>query len=155
MKEPYNPTSKSLIIWISLIAFVLNFIWENLHAGLYGDYDYFMKSIYFLGCTLGDVVLTFIIYGLVAVVLKDRYWIRSFNFRSFVIVLLMAGLVAFVAEWAVIELNFWSYNDKMPIIPVLKVGLSPFLAIAINPTLSFIFTYKILRQLNKANNMEI
>ena len=144
MKEPDNPTSKSLIIWISLIAFVLNFIWENLHAGLYAEYDYFMKSIYFLGCTLGDVALTFIIYGLVAVVLKDRYWIRNFNFRSFVIVLIMAGLVAFVAEWVAVELNFWSYNDKMPIIPFLGIGLSPFLAILINPTLSFILTHKII-----------
>lgn len=104
-----------------------------------------MKSIYFLGCTIGDVVLTFIIYSLVAVVLKDRYWIRSFNFKTFVTVLLMAGSVAFVAEWVAIELNFWSYNDKMPIVPVLEVGLSPFLAIVVNPTLSFILVFKIVK----------
>lgn len=145
MNEPHSPTHKSLIIWISLIAFGLNFIWENLHAGLYEEYNYFMKSIYFLGCTIGDVVLTFIIYSLVAVVLKDRYWIRSFNFKTFVTVLLMAGSVAFVAEWVAIELNFWSYNDKMPIIPVLEVGLSPFLAIVVNPTLSFILVFKIVK----------
>lgn len=56
----------------------------------------------------------------------------------------MAGLVAFVAEWVAVELNFWSYNDKMPIIPFLGIGLSPFLAILINPTLSFILTHKII-----------
>tara|TARA_R110000868_G_scaffold125511_3_gene331535 strand:+ start:63721 stop:64197 length:477 start_codon:yes stop_codon:yes gene_type:complete len=144
MNEPHNPTRKSLIIWISLIAFVLNFIWENLHAGLYEEYNYFMKSIYFLGCTIGDVVLKFIIYGLVAVALKDRCWIRNFNFKTIVTVLLIAGMFAFVAEWVAIELNFWSYNEKMPIVPVLEVGLSPFLAIVVNPILSFIITHKII-----------
>lgn len=104
-----------------------------------------MKSIYFLGCTIGDVVLTFIIYSLVAVVLKDRYWIRSFNFKTFVTVLLMAGSVAFVAEWVAIELNFWSYNEQIPVVPFLDIGLSPFLAIIINPILSFILAYKIVK----------
>jgi hypothetical protein len=84
----------------------------NLHAGLYDEYDYFMKSIYFIGCTLGDVVLTFKIYSLAAVVFKDWYGIRSFNLKSWVVVILTAGLVAFVAEWVAIELNFWSYYKK-------------------------------------------
>ena len=144
MKLPHRYTCKSLIIWISLIAFVLNFTWENLHAGLYAEYGYLMKSIYFLGCTIGDIALTFIIYGLVALALKDKYWIRSFNFKTWLLVTLMAGLVAFVAEWLAVELNFWSYNDKMPIIPFLGIGLSPFLAILINPTLSFMLTHKII-----------
>jgi hypothetical protein len=53
-------------------------------------------------------------------------------------------MFAFVAEWVAIELNFWSYNEKMPIVPVLEVGLSPFLAIVVNPILSFIITHKII-----------
>ena len=116
----------------------------NLHAGLYDEYDYFMKSIYFIECTLGDVVLTFKIYSLAAVVFKDWYGIRSFNLKSWVVVILTAGLVAFVAEWVAIELNFWSYYKKMPVIRFLGIGLSPFLAIVINPTLSFFLAFKIV-----------
>lgn len=129
---------------MALIAFVLNFIWENLHAGLYNEYNLFMKSIYFLGCTIGDVVLTFIIYGLVAVVLKDKYWIRNFNFKILLIVLIMASLVSLTAEWVAVELDFWSYNERMPVVPFLDIGLSPFLAIIVNPILSFICARKIV-----------
>ncbi len=144
MEEPKTIKAKSLLTWIALIAFVLNFIWENLHAGLYNEYNLFMKSIYFLGCTIGDVVLTFIIYGLVAVVLKDKYWIRNFNFKILLIVLIMAGLVSFTAEWVAVELDFWSYNKRMPVVPFLDIGLSPFLAIIVNPILSFICARKII-----------
>lgn len=145
MEESKTIKAKSLLTWIALIAFVLNFIWENLHAGLYNEYNLFMKSIYFLGCTIGDVVLTFIIYGLVAVVLKDKYWIRNFNFKILLIVLIMAGLVSLTAEWVAVELDFWSYNEQMPVVPFLDIGLSPFLAIIVNPILSFILAYKIVK----------
>ncbi|GAA0893575.1 hypothetical protein GCM10009122_32540 [Fulvivirga kasyanovii] len=144
MNEFHSSIGKRLIVWIALTSFVLHFIWENLHASLYAEYDYFMKSIYFLGCTLGDVMLTFIIYGLVAAVLKDRFWIRNFNFKSLPVVVIMAGVVSFIAEWVAIELDFWSYNEKMPIVPLLGVGLSPFLAIVINNTLSFLLASKIV-----------
>ena len=145
MEESKTIKAKSLLTWIALIAFVLNFIWENLHAGLYNEYNLFMKSIYFLGCTIGDVVLTFIIYGLVAVVLKDKYWIRNFNFKIVLIVLIMAGLVSLTAEWVAVELDFWSYNERMPVVPFVDIGLSPFLAIIVNPILSFILAYKIVK----------
>ncbi|MEP2773386.1 hypothetical protein SAMN05661096_01310 [Marivirga sericea] len=144
MEESKTIKAKSLLTWMALIAFVLNFIWENLHAGLYNEYNLFMKSIYFLGCTIGDVVLTFIIYGLVAVVLKDKYWIRNFNFKILLIVLIMASLVSLTAEWVAVELDFWSYNERMPVVPFLDIGLSPFLAIIVNPILSFICARKIV-----------
>ena len=139
-----NSIGKRLIVWIALTSFVPHFIWENLHASLYAEYNYFMKSIYFLACTLGDVILTFIIYGLVAAVLKDRFWIRNFNLKILTVVIIMAAVVSLIAEWVAIELDFWSYNEKMPIGPLLGVGISPFLAIVINPTLSFFLASKIL-----------
>lgn len=133
-------------IWIALISFVLNLVWENLHASLYDEYNYFMERLYFLGCTIGDVLLTFIIYGCVAAVLKDRFWIRNFNIKILPKVILMAGLVSFAAEWIAIDLGFWSYNEKMPIVPLLDVGLSPFLGIVVNTMLSFFLASKIVEQ---------
>lgn len=146
MNEVRSYSGKRLIVWIALISFVFHFFWENLHASLYDEYDYFMKSIYFLACTLGDVMLTCIIYGLVAAVLKDRFWIRNFNFMTLPVVIIMTGVVSFIAEWVAIELDFWSYNEKIPIVPLLGVGLSPFLAVVINPTLSFLLASKIVLQ---------
>lgn len=148
LKTPENTDSVKggkILIWISLTSFVLNLVWENLHERLYAQYDYFMKSLYFLGCTIGDVVLTYIIYGLVAAVFKDRFWIRNFNFKLLPIVILMAGMVSFAAEWVAIQLDLWSYNEKMPVVPFLGVGLSPFLAIVINPIISFFLVSKIIR----------
>jgi hypothetical protein len=68
---------------------------------------------------------------------------------------MMAGVVSFIAEWVAVELDFWSYNEKMPIVPLLEVGLSPFLAIVINPTLSFFLASKILVYNKKYHHTKI
>jgi hypothetical protein len=37
------------------------------------------------------------------------------------------------------------YNKGMPVVPFLDIGLSPLLAIIVNPILSFILAYKIVK----------
>lgn len=133
-----------ILLWISLISFPLNFIWENLHAGLYTDFNAVMGNIYFLACSLGDVLLIFIIYGLVALILGDRLWILYLNHRRFAAALLMSVLVSFAAEWLAVKWNFWTYNEKMPVTPFLEVGLSPFLAIVLIPMLTLVITHRMV-----------
>jgi hypothetical protein len=62
----------------------------------------------------------------------------------------MASVVSFTAEWVALELNFWTYNEKA-VIPVLEIGLSPFLSIIINPALSFFLAFKTIKYGKKPN----
>jgi len=40
-------------------------------------------------------------------------------------------------------LGWWQYNDQMPVILILNIGLSPFLAISLLPIITFIASKKI------------
>lgn len=128
---------------IVVIALILNLVWENLHDPLYESYRPFMKRWFFLGCSLGDVLLTFMVYWLVAGVLKDARWIRQFGGREIMLSLVFSIFIATTAEWIAIKLHLWSYNEKMPLIPLIRIGLTPFFQITLLPTLTFYLVQRI------------
>lgn len=128
---------------IAIIAFIINLIWENLHDSLYVDYNPTMQRIFYLGCTLGDVLLVFMVYGLVAWVQKDALWMKHFWRRGLILTLAFSITIALLAEWIALKLQLWNYNEKMPLVPVIGIGLSPFLQIILLPALTFYIGRKI------------
>ena len=77
--------------------------------------------------TLGDVILTLVSFWLVCVANRNRRWfldLKGVNFIGFI----MIGVIATVISERVNVhlLKSWAYNDLMPIISLLKVGLMPF-----------------------------
>jgi hypothetical protein len=130
---------------LALYAFAISIIWENLHAYLYVQYDELMNEMLFVGCALGDVLLTFVIYGMTELLYKNKSQGHRFSVRKLPLLLLVAGLVSFIAEWLAVQLDFWSYTENMPIVPKLGIGLSPFLAIIIISVLSLFLTSKTVK----------
>ena len=109
---------------VFLIAFLLNAVWENLHSALYVHYKggaitetILLKAALFDACIITLATLLFLFVP----PLNGRAW------------LVLAGLVIFAIglELFALSTGRWAYKDWMPIIPILGVGLTPMVQLAI------------------------
>lgn len=119
------------LLYIFILAFVLNLIWENLHSVLY-----FLPSgepitqVRLLQATLFDAVFITLMGGLF---LKVNY------LKHRPLYLLLFGLIVAIAiESYALQTGRWAYNELMPIVPLLKTGLTPTIQLGL---LSYV-TYK-------------
>jgi hypothetical protein len=86
-------------------------------------------------CTLGDVILTLGSFWIISVINRNRRWLLSANKSNFAGFLLMGLSYTVLSEWTNVHiLKSWGYNELMPIIPWVKVGLTPFLQWIIIPS---------------------
>lgn len=121
-----NKIKKVLLIFI--YAFFLNWIWENLHS-----YLYFLPSgepitqSMLLKSTLYDALfITFlgILFVKVSYFRKRKWYALIFGF-----------IAAIIIEKNALGDGRWAYNSLMPMIPLLKTGLTPTIQLSL---LSFI-----------------
>ena len=113
----------------ALVAF--NLVWETAHLPLYTLWEEgTARSIAFavFHCTLGDMLIgVFALLGALVVTgaghLCKWRWLRV----SALTVLFGVGYTAF-SEWIHTSVTqSWEYSSQMPIVPVVKLGLSPLL----------------------------
>ena len=111
---------------------MLNAIWESLHAFLYDNYmgGEITKFILVRASLFDAILITAILLLVINLpLLKNKTW-----------VIIIVGLVVAVAnEWYGLGTSRWAYNELMPIMPIIKTGLTPTLQLGI---LGYI-TYKI------------
>ncbi len=109
---------------VFVVSFILNFIWENIHSLLYSHYmGGKITEFILLRATLGDAVMITIFYlpFLFLPWFKDKYWMIT----------IIGLIVAISIEWAALSTGRWAYNEYMPIIPILGIGLTPTLQLGI------------------------
>ena len=128
---------------MAITGFLLSILWENLHFSLYSNYAEWMEQIYFLLCAFGDALLIFMVYFLVAVIFRNTGWLNHFTTAEITTTLIISAVVSVLAEKIALFMNWWQYSDQMPLVPILDIGLSPFLAIVLLPILTFLITKKI------------
>ncbi len=99
-------------------AFIFNFVWENLHAPLYLHYrGGSITELILLRAALVDAALI-LFFSFLAAPLKQK--------KSRYRLLLFLGLVtAIILEKWALATDRWQYSSAMPIIPILKTGLTP------------------------------
>lgn len=114
----FNRRMIKKISFIFIYAFLLNWIWENLHSFLYAHYrSGEITQWILLRATLFDAVFIVALAVLFMSVayLRDRQWLA-----------VLFGIIAAVGiELYALQSARWAYNDFMPIIPLLRVGLTP------------------------------
>ena len=106
------------IATVFCVTFVLNAIWENLHSPLYDNYKggeitefILLRASLFDALVISAVVLPFLYLS----ILKNKSWLIIF----------VGTIVAVFNEWYGLSTARWTYNDLMPILPVLEIGLTP------------------------------
>jgi len=107
---------KKLIIFIS--AFVLNLLWENLHAPFYASYkDGAITEQILIRAAFWDAVIVLI----VAIVFLKISFLKRHLWLSF----FAGALISVAIEYFALATGRWSYGQSMPIIPLLNIGLTP------------------------------
>ncbi len=115
------------------IAFVLNAIWENLHSLLYDNYmGGSITECILLRATLADAVMITVVAS------PFLYFHRLQKYRWIVIPIWLAFAVAI--ELYALSTGRWVYNEYMPIIPLLGIGLTPTVQLALLGFLSLTLT---------------
>jgi len=85
-------------------------------------------------CTLaalGDVAVTLGVYGLGALAAGNWRWGVQGRWNIYLTGALLGGLVATALECRFLASGRWSYNERMPVVPLLGVGLWPLLQLVV------------------------
>ena len=136
---------RKLIFKFFAIIFGLNFLWEISQMFLYEIHSVGFLNFVFVHvkASLGDVVIFGVMYLLGLVLFRNKTWFLEKRFSVFIFAMGSGLFIATLIEKYAIATDRWQYNELMPIIPVLNVGLSPILQLIILPPLTIILAQKI------------
>jgi hypothetical protein len=134
-------TRSVLTIMTSLfvISVPLNFVWELAQMPFYIEGGYLLEfARHCIVPSLGDGVLVLIIFGVGWGVWRRADWFVHPGAFPYALMLATGLLIAVLIEWvAVYGLGRWSYTARMPVLPVLQVGLLPVLQMLVLPPVIF------------------
>lgn len=109
-------------VFVFIIGFLLNTIWENIHSLLYIQYKGGIISEY--------VLLRAAAFDAVIIVLGIFIAQRFFGFHKIQFLLTFWLFVAIITEWWALATNRWAYSAAMPMVPLLEIGLTPMIQLA-------------------------
>lgn len=134
------------------VSFFLHLLWENLQSPLYSCYSTssFLQCFWIcLKATItGDMLFTLTIYVALAFVHRDPFWIAARSVfghpATWVLAVLVGVLLGISFElWAIHVSHRWTYAT-MPILPVLRIGITPVLQMIVVPLLTLYASFRLL-----------
>lgn len=134
-----NPWLLALRRYFLITAFG-HLIWEFAHMPLYTLWDTGTPGeIMFAAvhCTGGDVLIASTTLLASLLLFGNSHWPRQ-AFTAVTISMIIFGIAYTVfSEWLNIVIRkSWAYNEAMPVVPVLEIGLSPLLQWIVIPTVA-------------------
>lgn len=116
-------------LYLMLIAFLLNWLWEILQMPLFGvkEETTWAKGLFF--CTLAtliDVLTTW------AVFVAARFLAKNLDWKFYAGAALLGAICGVAFERFAFAFGLWRYGALMPVVPFIETGLSPFLQLAIS-----------------------
>lgn len=134
-----NPPILFMITTLLVISVPLNFVWELAQMPLYVEGGNLMEfARHCIVPSLGDGVIVLIIFGVGWWVLRRADWYVRPSASAYALMLATGLVISILIEWvAVYGIGRWSYAARMPVLPVLNVGLSPVLQMLLLPPLIF------------------
>jgi hypothetical protein len=119
-----------LFITLLIVAFVLNWTWEMLQMFAYAgmtDAPWTKTIVLCSVASLGDVGITVIVFVTVALAAGKLSWAWDFKWHSYTAAALIATCYSTLTELWGLASGTWAYTANMIVVPVLNVGLWPFL----------------------------
>lgn len=135
MPQKHFTTSFFFLTALFIIAFGLNWLWEMTQILAYAGIEEHSWIKVLINCSLasvGDGLLTVGAYLIAAFTMGRLQWDTSATGLIIYPVMAFFGALSAVAiERIALKFGFWSYQELMPVIPVLQVGLLPFLQLTL------------------------
>lgn len=113
------------------IAWVSDFIWELAQKPLYivGTFPQFPWG--WIRATTWDTGYILILYFVLAFIHQDFYWLRRKNVWDLGLIAIAGFVTSTIVEHQALAMGKWFYASTMPIVPILRVGLTPFIQLPI------------------------
>lgn len=93
---------------------------------LFKDSELTLVNVYYcVFAAVCDAAYVLALYWIIAKATHDRAWIYRLTGPRVVAVLAAGFVCAAFVEWFALSTGMWSYNQRMPVLPVLGVGISP------------------------------
>lgn len=115
-------------------AFGLNWLWEMAQMPAYAEMAGRSWGQTVPTCTLaavGDVGMTLAIYAAGALAAGSLRWGLQRRWNVYAAAAILGAAAATAIEWRALASGRWSYAERMPIVPVLGVGLWPLLQLTL------------------------
>jgi hypothetical protein len=115
-------------------SFVLNWVWELGHKPFCAEMaKQSWRQTLLLGtaASLGDVVLTFVVYGVGALTIGHLRWTMSRTWNVYAAAAVLGAAPAAAVECHALASGRWSYTELMPIVPGVGLGLWPLLQLTL------------------------
>ena len=118
-------------IQLLTLALPLELLWEIAQFPLYtvwheGGWGYILYGL--VHCTLGDLIILLLVFWLVSLVKRKRYWYRAPGLSATALFTIAgAAYTVFSEIWNVRVKGTWGYTELMPVVPVIEIGGTPFL----------------------------
>ncbi|MBI2806606.1 MAG: hypothetical protein HYX68_16620 [Planctomycetes bacterium] len=128
------------LLALTLSAFGLNWLWEMFQMPAYTEMAERSWAETALPCAfaaLSDVAMTLAIYGIGCLAAGNWRWGVERTWNIYLTGTLLAGLFATALEWKFLGSGRWSYNERMPIVPILGIGLWPLMQLMLLVPLSW------------------
>ena len=138
---------KRVSYFIVAFSFLPNFAWEMLQMPLFLNMSPGWKSTLF--CTLAsvaDAIMVLLLYFVFATLYKQPFWIKHLNIQRILLLIVIGGIGAILAELRHLSQDNWAYASSMPILPFINVGLLPVLQFMFLPVLSYYLSFYFLKK---------
>lgn len=123
----------SFLAALFAVSFAVNWPWEMLQMPAYTDMSQQPWQHTVLRCTvasIGDGAITLMAFG-VGALISPVVRARSTGSKTYVLLASIGAVFAIVIEHVALHAEEWSYNEQMPIVPLLGVGLYPLLQLTV------------------------
>lgn len=133
---------KRFVLITLVLAFLLNFAWEVIQMPLYKNAALSLQSVAFCAlASVADAIMVLLIYFCFALLYKKPLWIEELTASRIFLLMVVGGTGAIVAEMRHVSAGNWAYDESMPILPVVDVGLSPVLQFMLLPALIYYLSF--------------
>ncbi len=141
-----KPVFNRFVVLTALVAVVLNYVWELAQMPLYQNTSFDIQHIAFCGlATVADAIMVLLLYFIFAIIYQQPFWIKHINIQRTFMLVVIGGIGAILGEMRHLSLGSWAYGASMPILPFVKVGLSPLLQFMFLPILSYYVSFNYLK----------
>ncbi len=141
------------VFLVFAIALLLNLVWEHLHFSLYdcssgcyiSTFGLFSSISLLVKASIFDSFFITALYIFISILHRSFSWIARWNTTDTLFILAVSTTVATLIERHALASHKWTYATAMPIVPILGVGLSPFLQLAALSLATYAIVQKLLQ----------
>jgi len=121
------------------VAVLVNYPWERLQSQLYvGPGGSIVQWRLCLAASLVDGLFVLLIFGVGWMAFGRREWFKQPGIKGYVMMLASGVMISIGVEWTTVYvLCWWTYGQRMPLVPGLGIGVTLLIQMLVLPPFIF------------------